>query len=108
MTLLTEGPRLSTAAIRSWYFSTSDRAVNLPDFIPACSSTTVISSSSNGFTPEAEAPVCAGSGAAADTSRAAPRAGQSGVMAAAVPPRTAVLRNERREEFEDCLRFIRH
>ena len=50
MIAFTAGPRLSISSMRAEYFSTSDRAVNLPDFIPSCSSEIVISSSSNGLT----------------------------------------------------------
>src|ERR1035437_6818063 len=50
MIALSAGPRLSTSAIRSKYFSARERAVNFPDFMPSCSSPMVISSSSNGFT----------------------------------------------------------
>src|SRR5271165_5464205 len=50
MIALTAGPRLSISSMRLVYFSTSDRAVNLPDFKPSCSSVIVISSSSKGLT----------------------------------------------------------
>ncbi len=77
MIAFTAGPCLSTSSMRAEYFSTSDRDVNLPDFIPSCSSEIVISSNSKGFTS------CAGFGmGSAATARPAPRAGYS---AAAVP-----------------------
>ena len=44
------GPRLSISSMRAWYFSTSERAVYLSDFIPSCSSGIVISSSSKALT----------------------------------------------------------
>jgi len=47
MMLFIAGPCLSMLSIRSRYFSTSERALNLPDFIPACISVMVISSSSD-------------------------------------------------------------
>jgi hypothetical protein len=52
---LIAGPRLSISWIRSRYFSVTERAVYLPDFIPACRSVTVASSSSKGFTGTGEA-----------------------------------------------------
>ncbi len=58
MMALIAGPRLSISSMRSRYFSAIDRAVYRPDFIPACNSATVVSSSSNGFTA---AGVCEGS-----------------------------------------------
>jgi len=47
MTALMAGPRLSILSIRARYFSANDRAVNSPDFMRACKSVTVASSSSN-------------------------------------------------------------
>ena len=50
MTALIAGPRLSISLIRARYFSAIERAVYLPDFIPACKSLMVASSISKGFT----------------------------------------------------------
>ncbi len=69
MTELSAGPLRSISAIRSRYFSARARAVKFPDFIPACKSATLTSSSSNGFTSGASgsppAP-CANAGSASD------------------------------------------
>ena len=93
MTAFTAGPGLSlrgvsTSSMRSRYFSTSERAVNFPDFIPSCNSGIVISSSSNAFT----------SGGADSTGAATTRPALSAGYSAAVPPAVrAVCRNLRRE-----------
>src|SRR5215469_3213559 len=86
MMAFTEGPRLSMSSMRAVYFSTNEWAVCLPEFIPSCSSVTVVSSSSNGLTSD--------TGFAGDVSRAPPRAGYS---TAAVLVVTAFCRNLRRE-----------
>src|ERR1700730_4338778 len=82
--------------MRDVYFSTRDRAVNFPDFIPSCSSEIVISSSSNGFTSGAAENGSAGS-APGVTTRPALRAGHS---AAPPPVVRAACRNLRREGAE--------
>src|SRR5258706_10915035 len=87
-TLLIAGPFLSISWMRAEYFSTRDQSVNLPDFIPSCRPSMVISSSSKGLV--------SGAGAVGVTSRAAPSAGYRGVMVAAALPIRVVLRNERR------------
>ena len=69
ITLLTAGPCLSIASIRDRYFSAIDRAVNLPENIPAWRSEIVISSSSKDGKSGAE--ICAGS------SRAPAKAGNN-------------------------------
>ena len=92
MTLLMAGPCLSISSMRAVYFSTSERAVNFPDFMPSCSSEIAISSSSNAFTSGARA----GDGGAGERSRAALSAGQSGASVAVAAPMTVFLRNERR------------
>src|SRR5271157_485842 len=95
---LRAGPRLSTSSMRAEYFSTSDRAVNLPDFIPSCSSAIVISSSSKGLTsrfgPEHALPPEVDGAADDAAARAAPSAGYS---AEAAPVASADCRKERRE-----------
>src|SRR5664279_2256501 len=47
--LLIAGPDLSISFIRCIYFSVIDLAVYLPDLKPACNSSIVISSRSNGY-----------------------------------------------------------
>ena len=47
MTLFNCGPPVSIASIRARYFSTNDRAVNLPDSIPRCRSSIDSSLNSN-------------------------------------------------------------
>src|SRR5579864_5544027 len=91
MMSFTAGPRLSISSMRAEYFSTNERAVNLPDFMPSCNSAMVISSSSNGLTSGA------GDFDGGAISRAAPRAGYK--LAAAVVV-TAFCRNWRRERGE--------
>src|ERR1035438_4731457 len=92
----TAGPRLSISSMRAAYFSTSDRAVYLPDFIPSWSSGMVISSSSNGLTSAGWRPGTGTFGGGAETSRAAAPAAYMGARAPAVVPSTAVWRNVRR------------
>ena len=81
--------RLSMSSMRAVYFSTRDFAVNLPDFIPSCSSGMVISSSSNGLTSGAE------DSATRETSRAELNAGRKATAADAV---RVSCRNPRRDE----------
>src|SRR6266851_4106814 len=69
-TLLMAGPCLSISSMRAVYLSTSERAVNLPDFIPSCRSAIVISSSSKDLTS-----VAGRLEALEEMSRAAPSAG---------------------------------
>src|SRR5436309_960246 len=83
--------RLSMSSMRAVYFSTSDLAVNLPDFIPSCNSEMVISSRSNGFTSAAE------DSAAREISRAELNAGRKATAAEAI---RVVCRNPRRDEPE--------
>ena len=83
--------RLSMSSMRAVYFSTSDLAVNLPDFIPSCNSEMVISSRSNGFTSAAE------DSAAREISRAELNAGRKATVAEAT---RVVCRNPRRDEPE--------
>src|SRR5271157_3605343 len=95
---LRAGPRLSTSSMRAVYFSTSDRAVNLPDFIPSCSSAIVISSSLKGLTsgfgsghplpPDVDE---------AGEDAAAPAPPSAGKNAEGAPVTSADCRNERRE-----------
>src|ERR1022692_3831610 len=89
ITLLIAGPCLSISSIREVYFSTRERAVNLPDFIPSCRSVIVNSSSSKDLIPEA--------GTSDSVSRAASRpGGESGANDAAALPTTVALRKVRR------------
>src|SRR5215472_1344637 len=69
ITALTAGPCLSISLILAVYLSTSERAVNLPEFMPSCNSVMVISSSSKGFTSATT------DAAGLEISRAAPSAG---------------------------------
>src|SRR5258708_3723811 len=101
MTALSAGPCLSTSSIRAEYFSTSERAVNLLDFMPSCNSEIVISSSSNDFT--AGGPT-AGSG----DEEAARAALSAGYTVTALPVMMLLRRNERRvEESSDELIIFR-
>src|SRR5208282_1742319 len=81
-----------TSSIRAVYFSTSDRAVNLPDFIPSCNSAIEISFSSNGLISAAAERV------AAPAARPALRAGNN----AAVPPVVRAACRNRRREAPEC------
>jgi len=88
MTLLTRGPLLSTAAMRSRYSSAMDRALCFPDFIPSCSASIVISSSSKAATSAASL---------ASLSRGAAKAGcKTGATARAAPPSKLACKNFRR------------
>src|SRR5579872_2831197 len=49
ITLLMAGPCLSIWSMRARYFSAMERALNLPDAIPACKSAIVVSSRSKGW-----------------------------------------------------------
>src|SRR6202050_2068844 len=94
--LLIAGPCLSISPMRAEYFSTRERAGNLPDFIPSCKSMIVISSSSKGWTSGAAGAPFEGLAVADVVSLADPNAGYSGVRLAAALPITVALRNERR------------
>src|SRR5208282_1961649 len=99
ITLLIAGPVLSISPIRAEYFSTRERAVNFPDFIPSCRAEIVISSSSKGLMVEVSpaAATAGGSVGLADaTARAAPSAAYRGVKVAAAPPTRVGRRKERR------------
>src|SRR5215469_8190924 len=84
MIALTVG--LSISSTRAEYFSTRERAVNFPDFMPSCSSVIVISSSSKGL-------ISGDAGLAGARARAAPSAGYMTVAAVEV---TALWRKLRR------------
>ena len=71
MIAFTAGPRLSISSMRARYFSANECAVNLPDFIPSCSSGIVISSSSKGLTSADRGASSPTFGVLDDTSRAA-------------------------------------
>src|ERR1022692_4092443 len=85
MIAFSAGPRLSISGLsissmRARYFSASDRAVNLPDFIPFCSSGIVISSSSNGLTSAG-----CGTGGGAGGAGGGARGGRAGEVARGSP-----------------------
>src|SRR5271165_4537520 len=90
MTLFTDGPLLSTSSMRAEYFPTSDRAVNLPDFIPSCKSAMVTSSSSKALT--------SGTGAVGASAAAARAAPSAGYIVAAAPVTSPDFKNDRRED----------